>query len=229
VQTLPQGPVFDRGTVVQLTATPDSGWVFDHWQGDLSGAQSVDTLVMDTDKTVQAVFKEIPTFELSAWIIGSGTVILDPPGGTYIQGTRVILTAIPEQGWQFKSWSGPLSGSANPDTLIMDEDKVFMATFEPATGVESDIRIVDAYALAQNYPNPFNATTQIRFSLKNRGFTELAIFDITGRLIKRLVSRELDRGHYAFTFDATNLPSGIYWYRLQAGWFQEMKKMVLVK
>lgn len=229
VRTVPEGPVFDRGTVVQLTALPDSGRVFDHWQGDLSGAQAVDTLIMDSDKTVQAVFKEIPTFELSAWIIGSGTVTLDPPGGTYIQGTRVILTAIPDQGWQFKSWSGPLGGSANPDTLVMDQDKVFMATFEPATGIASDTRVAASFALEQNYPNPFNATTQIRFSLKQPEYTTLAIYDLTGRQIRQLVSRKLDRGWHTITFDATNLPSGLYWVRLQAGAFREMKKMVLVK
>ncbi len=229
VRTVPEGPVFDRGTVVQLTALPDSGRVFDHWQGDLSGTQAVDTLIMDSDKTVQAVFKEIPTFELSAWIIGSGTVTLDPPGGTYIQGTRVILTAIPAQGWQFKSWSGPLSGSANPDTLVMDQDKVFMATFEPATGIVSDNRIAASFALEQNYPNPFNATTQIRFSLKQPEYTTLAIYDLTGRQIRQLVSRKLERGWHAITFDATTLPSGLYWVRLQAGAFREMKKMVLVK
>jgi len=85
------------------------------------------------------------------------------------------------------------------------------------------------YALYQNYPNPFNATTAIRFDVTERGFVDLSIFDISGRLVTTLVHEELPASQHTVTFDAADLPSGIYFYRLQAGDFTSAKKMILLK
>ncbi len=85
------------------------------------------------------------------------------------------------------------------------------------------------YSLSQNYPNPFNATTEIQFSLPITTRARLVIYDLNGRVVATLVDRVLQSGEHFAIFDASQLPSGIYFYRLQAGEFQQTQKMVLIK
>ncbi|MBN1995916.1 T9SS type A sorting domain-containing protein [candidate division KSB1 bacterium] len=85
------------------------------------------------------------------------------------------------------------------------------------------------YSLDQNFPNPFNPSTEITFSLQQPEYTKLTVFDALGREVETLVDGKLGAGSYKSTFDARNLPGGVYFYQLQAGNFSEMKKMVLVK
>lgn len=90
------------------------------------------------------------------------------------------------------------------------------------------------FSLFQNYPNPFNPVTKIKFDIppgENRGsfITKLIIYNILGREISILVNEHLQPGKYEVTFDAGNLPSGIYFYRLTGGGYTETKKMLLVK
>jgi hypothetical protein len=86
-----------------------------------------------------------------------------------------------------------------------------------------------SYALYQNYPNPFNATTVICFDLRERTLVDLSIFDISGRLVATLVHEELPASQHTITFDAADLPAGVYFYRLEAGGFASTKKMMLLK
>ena len=85
------------------------------------------------------------------------------------------------------------------------------------------------YALHQNYPNPFNPVTTISYSIPIKSQVELVIYNTLGERIKKLVKEEKEAGRYSVEFDATVLPSGVYFYRLQAGDFAETKKMVLLR
>jgi photosystem II stability/assembly factor-like uncharacterized protein len=85
------------------------------------------------------------------------------------------------------------------------------------------------YYLAQNYPNPFNPVTTISYRLPVRSKAELKIIDILGREAAVLVNEEKSAGTYTVAFDGSNLPSGVYFYRLQAGNFSVTKKLMLVK
>ena len=126
----PAGGVYDSSTVVTLTATPDSGYVFAGWSGDLSGLANPDSMVMDSNKTVTATFTEQPTqFALTTDVVGFGSVTLDPPGGVYDSSTVVTLTAVPDSGYVFAGWSGDLNGNANPDSVLMDTTKSVTAIF----------------------------------------------------------------------------------------------------
>jgi hypothetical protein len=90
--------------------------------------------------------------------------------------------------------------------------------------------VPDKFALNQNYPNPFNPVTTISFDPPKESRTNLIVYDITGREIARLVNNELKQaGKYNVTFNAINLASGIYFYRIQADDFVKTKRMVLVK
>jgi len=85
------------------------------------------------------------------------------------------------------------------------------------------------YKLSQNYPNPFNPSTKINFDLKNTAFAMLRIYDMTGREVRTLVNEKLSAGSYSYDFKASELPSGVYFYQLQAEGFIETKKMILLK
>jgi hypothetical protein len=85
------------------------------------------------------------------------------------------------------------------------------------------------FSLSQNYPNPFNPITNFRFSTKEDGYVVLNIFDALGKEIARIVDQELHAGFYSITWDASNTPSGMYFYRMQAGEFVATKKLVLMK
>lgn len=85
------------------------------------------------------------------------------------------------------------------------------------------------YKLNANYPNPFNPSTKINYELEKSGFTKLEIFDILGRSVKVLVNEYKQAGNYTFEFNGSNLPSGVYIYRLESNGFVSTKRMVLIK
>jgi len=86
-----------------------------------------------------------------------------------------------------------------------------------------------SFALEQNYPNPFNSATNVKFQVPSLNFIKLVVFDLLGREVKTLVNEELQPGNYEVRFDAGDLPSGVYFYKLHSGDFTEFKKMILTK
>jgi len=85
------------------------------------------------------------------------------------------------------------------------------------------------FALAQNYPNPFNVSTIIQYNLPVHSNITIDIYDILGRKVKTLVDKQQQAGYHTIDFDASELSSGVYFYRLQAGDYIETKKMILLK
>jgi hypothetical protein len=99
-----------------------------------------------------------------------------------------------------------------------------------AVSVEREHNIVASeFNLSQNYPNPFNPTTEIKFTLANNGLTTVKVYDLMGREVATLVNEFLTKGSYKTTFDAKNLASGTYIYRLTSGNMSLAKKMVVLK
>ncbi|MGB9696339.1 MAG: T9SS type A sorting domain-containing protein [Ignavibacteria bacterium] len=86
------------------------------------------------------------------------------------------------------------------------------------------------FRLYQNYPNPFNAKTNIKFDLKEPGYIRIMVFDMLGRIVASLVEQQLNSGSYIIHWDATNIPSGIYYYCLSVDKYQsKTRKMILIK
>lgn len=100
---------------------------------------------------------------------------------------------------------------------------VFTAVDEQASEVPA------SFALHQNYPNPFNPSTDIRLQLPQRGHVSLKIFDAAGREVATLVNRTMNAGSHAFTFDATRLTSGVYFYTVRTNNFTATRKMLLMR
>jgi len=87
----------------------------------------------------------------------------------------------------------------------------------------------NAYALYQNYPNPFNPTTTIRYSLPSSQHVVLIIYDIRGREVATMVNELQAAGNYKIKFDAIKLSSGLYFYKITAGSFIKVRKMMLIR
>ncbi|MCB9205949.1 MAG: T9SS type A sorting domain-containing protein [Ignavibacteriales bacterium] len=113
-------------------------------------------------------------------------------------------------------FSGNMSGFSNEINAIL-------------TGVNMESGIPTEYALNQNYPNPFNPSTAIKFSLPEVTNVKLTIFDVTGREITTLVNKEMNAGFYSVNWNAVNISSGIYIYKLETNSFVDVKKMILLK
>jgi len=96
-------------------------------------------------------------------------------------------------------------------------------------GTTSETNLQINYTLSRNYPNPFNPTTTIEYSLPQAGYVSLIVFNLLGTEISRLVSGEQETGNHSISWNAANVASGIYFYRLQAGDFIQTRKMVLLK
>jgi hypothetical protein len=100
-----------------------------------------------------------------------------------------------------------------------------------ATGVDAppDQGIPKRFALEQNYPNPFNPTTAISYQLPAFGNVVLKVYNVLGREVATLVNEKQAAGKYSVTWNAASMPSGVYFYRLQAGAHSGTKKLVLLK
>jgi len=151
--------------------------------------------------------------------------------------------------WQFPGAMTTSSNLQNPTGIQYNSSGIFPVklivsnafgtdTLEKQCYIRSDpwfglqqtgSEIPNSFSLEQNYPNPFNPVTMINFRLPEAGNVRLIVFDMLGRKVTTLVNEKLARGSYTFDWDAGNVPSGVYFYRLETGEFVEVKKMVLVK
>lgn len=114
---------------------------------------------------------------------------------------------------------------------VMSNGTVFTAPkVETVVSVEQDDELLPLdYGLSQNFPNPFNPTTTIRFTLPVKEKVVLKIYNIKGRLVSKLINEEITAGTHLVHFNANNLASGLYFYRLQAGRYSQTRLMTVVK
>ena len=96
-------------------------------------------------------------------------------------------------------------------------------------GIIGSSEIAERFSLSQNYPNPFNPVTNIKFSIPKADYIRLKVYDIRGSEVAVLLNKNMPKGEYTYEFDASNLPSGVYFYTLKTEKFTSTKKMILVK
>ena len=120
-----------------------------------------------------------------------------------------------------------LEAVSNP--LVLSAQYYHSMAWIMSVGVDDEVSTESDFHLYQNYPNPFNPSTKLKYHLANSGFVSLRIYDVLGKEIATLVNEEKLAGTYEVQFNASAFPSGIYFYKLQAGNYIQTKKMVLMK
>jgi hypothetical protein len=123
---------------------------------------------------------------------------------------------------------GPVMAAGDLNTIIQ---WIKNGDPENSTSVDNltDVMPVHSFDLKQNYPNPFNPSTTFSFNLPSKSFVSLKVFDMRGREIETIISEEMSAGSYTRQWKAVNMPSGVYFYRLQAGLLTESRKLVLLQ
>jgi hypothetical protein len=116
--------------------------------------------------------------------------------------------------------ANPLSGGG---TIVVLESRTFTSVDE-TNGV-----VPEKFAISQNYPNPFNPSTKIRYSIPKESEVRLDVYNVLGQKVVELVNTTQRAGKYEVVLNANNFASGVYFYRIQAGSFAEVKKMILMK
>jgi hypothetical protein len=227
---------YQGGYVIRATLANGSGY----WL-KFSGGQSVGItgLVRTRDSvSVQAGWNIIGSISSPVAVASVGS----SPGGIvasqffgYSSGYHVADSIQPGKGYWVKVYqSGKLilasAGELVPATrmrIVPDGENPPAPPGEEVSDLTSEIP--NRIALHQNYPNPFNPTTVINYELPKGEYVRLAVYDMLGREVATLVNGAQEAGYKSVEFSAANLPSGIYTYRLTAGTYVEVKKMLLLK
>ncbi len=152
---------------------------------------------------------------------------------------RIDILEPDSQGSLAPVWSLVFLGQGG-DILPVPGDQFVLSTVKPLTssdvyeftGAISSVQpgaAPLAFSLEQNYPNPFNPITTIRYALPSRGHVSMTMYNLLGQRVATLVDAALEAGYHSVQFNAKNLASGVYFYRLQAGSFVETKKLLLLR
>jgi hypothetical protein len=189
--------------------------------------------------------------QLGTWPDGQSTYYLDslqvwvvtvqaPTGGTRTKIGTITSLQGPNNIWQFKTynlsqfaWQKVYVGfryymNISVNGIMVNIDNIFVGNLGGAVGISSTNTPED-YNLKQNYPNPFNPATQIEFTLPKKEFVRLAVFNPIGQEIALLINDEINAGTHFVSFDASDMPGGIYFYKITAGDFTMTRKMSFVK
>ncbi|MCX7984820.1 MAG: Ig-like domain-containing protein [Bacteroidetes bacterium] len=178
-------------------------------------------------------------------VLGPGTypiifgynLYYNTPKGQFINVNGVRVTELmfdgPVKVWQEKSINVFLKADTNTIQMEMSWGWMYVDYLavprEVVTDLEETKEIITEFSLEQNYPNPFNPVTRIRYVIPLKTHVRLTIYDILGRQVCRLVDDILPAGVYTTAWSAANLPSGVYFYRLEAGSFVQSRKMLVLR
>ena len=162
------------------------------------------------------------TDQMIAWGAEPGTLLYNNAG--VLQSTVSLTKRYAAVGIM-----GPAYMGLTADGFNLIKNAISWALTTPGTSVGRSESMPSNYSLNQNYPNPFNPSTEISFTLPKEGMTTLSVFNVLGQKVATLVNLNLDAGTHQYTFDASRMTSGVYFYRLESGSFSSVKKMLLVK
>ncbi|MCU0373615.1 MAG: DUF362 domain-containing protein, partial [Ignavibacteria bacterium] len=190
----------------------DAAWTARQGPNSTGYNQKTNMLVASTDPVASSWYAA--KFILTPIAVNPNATNPDYPNGTY----RNTLT----------NWRNFLRDSASR-SCTKDSAEISVYSRNVLTHIEGNNNIIEGFKLYQNYPNPFNPKTIINYQLPVNNYVTMKVFDVSGREVAVLVNEQLQPGKYEVIFDGTNLPSGVYFYKLTAGDFTETKKFLLLK
>jgi len=174
------------------------------------------TNIGDTTLVIDTLFTNDSVFTISA----NANIILSPDSSYNL---TVTFTPV-----DWVMYNGILTIESNASNLPMTE--IYLTGFgHNVLAVNSNSKPTYKWRLDQNYPNPFNPSTKIKFTISDLRFTILKVYDVLGNEVATLVNKIKEPGYYEVNFNASNLASGVYFYRLVAGSFVSTRKMLLLK
>ena len=230
---------------------PDNGFVFD---SILVTAPSNAYLITSAKVKIDSLFHPRDSdLRLYLLHLDKQVIFIDSVGGSghNFIGTQISDTAC----YSFSSGYAPFTGSFTPsnplsilnayvnpsgywklklvDTVSGSSGTLkawcLTVTYLVWEGGIKSLSIPNYYALKQNYPNPFNPSTKIEYAIPRPGDTKITVYDILGRQVAMLVDEFKNPGIYSVDFDASQLSSGVYFYKMESGKFTDTKKMLIVK
>ena len=215
VVTDPAGPYFASGSTVTLLAKPDWDSKLDSWSGDLTGSDTSVTISMDGHKSVTATFRKLKTCLLNVRPLSHGSVTLDPSRGTYVEGSEVQITAVPETGWEFHEWLGDVNGTASSTAVTVNSDLDVRPVFRLIGGglqdfeATHDTYIQGSFSASRN----FNADSCLRVREgtsdlnRYRAYVQFDVQGIVGNVLGAVVKmRARDSG----LPDGSGIGAGVY-------------------
>lgn len=222
-------------------------WISPYYTWRIGIVAGQATLFSDTLTQIYVNGRHVDSKSLRAWRFGWD--FATPVANTYADDSLMRVTELEEVGAKFTKMAyyagdnGQLHiiftewgiGETYDDDPLFSDQTVWYVRGQGVelgsigVGVEEVSSLPGDFELRQNFPNPFNPTTEILFTLPNDDHAVLRVFDVLGRNVATLSDQLLSAGTHRVTFDASNLPSGVYMYRLESGSFSATKKMLLNK
>ncbi|MEW6652226.1 MAG: T9SS type A sorting domain-containing protein [Bacteroidota bacterium] len=150
------------------------------------------------------------------------------PAGFGKNAYRVRFIAMTGKNKFVQPYTAPIDKWSTVEDKSAQSEK-FPTGYDPTNIQELETGIPTKFTLDQNYPNPFNPTTKIKFAIPADENVSLKVFNVLGQEVATLVNKQLKAGSYSFDWNAANLSSGVYFYRIEAGSFNQTRKMLLLK
>jgi len=153
-----------------------------------------------------------------------------------VDNDSLIRNYIDTSGILILSTIGEFSGEVLVNVIVTDDsnsiaiDSVLVQVYK-STGINNSSNPLtpNEYMLYQSYPNPFNPSTKIKYTLPKAEKVKIEVFNLLGQRIETLINKQRPSGSHEVEFTSKDLPSGVYLYRIEAGEYQEVKKMILMK
>jgi len=213
-------------------------YVFTNWSnsGDTTQSITVNSITSVYTANYKTQYKLISSVQPSGipvTVIGGNTF--------YDSSTTLTVSSTPfslqynGKTYYFNRWMGAGPGSytgSNPSFQVTLTNPINEIAFYDTinTGITKlGSEIPNKYDLYQNYPNPFNPSTNIKFDIIRYGNVKLEVYDITGKAVNTLVNGKLEAGKYEYTLTASNMPSGVYFYKLETESYTMTRRMILLK
>jgi hypothetical protein len=204
------------------------------------GIQITDAQTISYSSHVRPIFESYGCLGCHSGSEPSGNLILDSYSNVFdtgdhkpvvVPGDTNSVIVLKLKGTTFGARMPFGGGPMAPDDLNTIISWIKNGAVENSTSVREleASGLIKTYELHQNFPNPFNPVTQIQFTIPVSGSVRLTLIDAAGKQIAVLIDREMKKGSYSYTLDASRLSSGVYFYRLQSANYSVTKKLVLTK
>ncbi|MCP4580455.1 MAG: T9SS type A sorting domain-containing protein [candidate division Zixibacteria bacterium] len=228
-------PAYDWGYglgpfTFQIVLYSDGGILFQYMDmNEPLDHATIGTQDASTTIGLQIAFDQAYAYDGLAILIKAGWLSVDPIVGTVPAGGQLTVDVIMNTTNLYAGvFEGQLTINSNDINDELPEIEV-PVTLDVLTDIDEVIEMPRTFALSQNYPNPFNASTSIDFALPEPAMVDLSVYNMLGQKVATLVSEELAAGYHCVNWDASDISSGIYFYKISAGDITEIHEMTLLK